>query len=60
MPGRGDIPECSGIVEEKTRVGDWEAYMIISKARSGAVVSPVERVTKYTVLERRRERRRRL
>ena len=52
IPDRGDISERPGIVEEKTRIGDWEADTIIGKAHSGAVVSLVDRVTKYTLLAR--------
>ena len=39
-------------MEAETQVSDWEADTIIGKAHSGAVVSLVERVTKYTVLTR--------
>ena len=52
IPNRVDISERPGIVEEKTRIGDWEADTIIGKAHSGAVVSLVDRVTKYTLLAR--------
>ena len=52
IPDRGDISERPGIVEEKTRIGDWEADTIIGKAHIGAVVSLVDRVTRYTLLAR--------
>ena len=52
IPGRVDISERPEVVEAKERVGDWEADTIIGKAHSGAIVSLVDRATKYTLLER--------
>ena len=37
-------------MERKERVGDWEADTIIGKGHSGAVVSLVDRASKYTPL----------
>ena len=36
------------IVEEKDRVGDWEIDTIIGKNHIGAIVSLVDRASKYT------------
>ncbi len=52
IPGRVDIPERPAEVERKERVGDWEADTIIGKGHSGAVVSLVDRASKYTYLQR--------
>lgn len=50
IPGRIDIAERPAIVEEKSRLGDWEIDTIIGKAHKGAVVSMVERHSKLTLL----------
>ncbi len=52
IPGRVDISERPAIVEEKTRVGDWELDTIIGARHSGALVSAVDRATKITRLAR--------
>lgn len=50
IPGRVDIDQRPSIVEEKTRLGDWELDTIIGKDNSGAIVSMVERTSKLTKL----------
>ncbi len=50
IPGRVDIKERPLIVEEKTRLGDWELDTIIGTGQSGAIVSMVERTSKLTKL----------
>ena len=50
IPGRIDIAERPAIVEEKSRLGDWEIDTIIGKEHKGAVVSMVERHSKLTLL----------
>ena len=50
IPGRIDISERPGIVEEKSRLGDWEIDTIIGAEHKGAVVSMVERHSKLTLL----------
>ncbi len=52
IPGRVDISERPDEVERKERVGDWEADTIIGKGHSGAVVSLVDRASKYALLQR--------
>ncbi len=52
IPGRVDISERPAVVDAKERVGDWEVDTIIGKGHSGAVVSLVDRASKYTLLER--------
>ena len=52
IPGRVDISERPAIVEEKVRIGDWEADTIVGKGHSGAVVSLADRATKYAFLGR--------
>lgn len=50
IPNRVDIKERSPIVDEKTRLGDWELDTIVGTAQSGAIVSMVDRRSKLTFL----------
>ena len=50
IPGRVDIKERPLIVEEKTRLGDWELDTIIGAQHRGAIVSMVDRASKLTHL----------
>ncbi len=50
IPGRVDIEERPEIVETKSRVGDWEGDTIIGKNHKGAILSHVDRKSKYTKL----------
>jgi len=50
IPGRVDIDQRPEIVEEKTRLGDWELDTIIGAGHRGAIVSMVERRSKLTKL----------
>lgn len=50
IPNRIDIKERPLIVEEKSRLGDWELDTIIGAGQSGAIVSMVERTSKLTKL----------
>ena len=52
IPNRVDIALRPKIVERKTRLGDWEADTIIGKAHKGAIVSLVDRKTKFTQLRK--------
>lgn len=52
IPGRIDIAERPAIVEEKSRLGDWEGDTIIGKEHKGAVVSIVDRCSKLTLLKK--------
>lgn len=50
IPGRVDISTRPTIVEEKTRIGDFEIDTIVGKNHKGAIVSLVDRTSKYTKL----------
>jgi len=50
IPNRIDIKERPPIVEQKSRLGDWELDTIIGAGQSGAIVSMVERASKLTKL----------
>jgi IS30 family transposase len=55
---RGQIPDRVGIemrpaiVESKKRIGDWEGDTVIGRGHSRAIVSLVDRRSKYTLLEK--------
>lgn len=50
IPNRVDIDKRPSIVEEKSRIGDWEIDTIIGKNHKGAIVSMVDRHSKLTML----------
>jgi len=50
IPGRVDIDERPAVVDEKSRIGDWELDSIIGAKHKGAITSMVERKTKLTKL----------
>ena len=52
IPGRVDIRERPAVVELKRRVGDWELDTIIGARHRGALVSVVDRCSKFTYLQR--------
>ena len=52
IPGRVDIAERPAVVESKRRVGDWELDTIIGARHRGALVSMVDRCSKFTFLQR--------
>ena len=45
-----DISERPAVVVEKSRAGDWEVDTIIGAGHEGALVSVVDRMSKYTLL----------
>ena len=47
---RVSIDQRPAIVEEKSRIGDWEIDLVMGRLRTGALVSVVERRSRYTVL----------
>ena len=51
IPGRVDISERPAVVEEKSRAGDWEVDTIIGAGHEGALVSVVDRMSNYTLLQ---------
>jgi len=58
LAGRGYIKDRVGIeerpsiVDDKSRVGDWEIDLVIGKGHSGALLTIVERVSSFTVTKR--------
>lgn len=45
---RVGIEERPSVVEEKSRIGDWEIDTVIGKGHSGAVMTIVERATQFS------------
>ena len=52
IPNRKSIEERSPVVEERSRIGDWEADTIIGKNHKQAIVSLVERKSGYTLIRK--------
>ena len=52
IKNRVSIDERPSVVDEKSRVGDWEIDLVIGKGHSGALVTIVERATSFTVSKR--------
>lgn len=52
IPNRVDISERPLIVEDKSRMGDFEGDTIIGANHKGAIVSYVDRHSKYTLLKK--------
>jgi IS30 family transposase len=49
IKNRVSIEDRPSVVDAKSRIGDWEIDTVIGKGHSGALVTVVERVTKFTV-----------
>jgi IS30 family transposase len=49
---RISIDERPEIVAQKTRIGDWEIDTVIGKNHQGALVTIVERVSKFTLIKK--------
>ena len=47
---RVSIEQRPALVEEKSRIGDWEIGLVLGRPGTGALVSLVERRSRYTVL----------
>jgi len=50
IPGRVDIAERPAIVQEKSRIGDWEGDAIVDRSLKRAILTHVDRKSKYTKL----------
>ena len=49
---RIDILDRPVIIDDRTRVGEWEIDLIIGKGHSGALDTIAERLARYTVTKR--------
>ena len=50
IPNRISIDERPSIVDEKRRIGDWEIDTVIGKNHKGALLTAVERKTKFSCI----------
>ena len=50
IPNRVSIDDRPSVVDEKSRIGDWEGDTIIGNGHRGVIATLVERKTKYAVL----------
>jgi|LGVE01.1.fsa_nt_gb IS30 family transposase len=50
IPNRTSIDERPAIVDEKSRIGDFEGDLVIGKNHKGALVTMVDRCSKYTLI----------
>lgn len=50
IPNRTSIDERPSVVQDRLRIGDWEADTVIGRGHQGALVTMVERRSLYTVL----------
>ena len=48
---RVSIEERPGVVDERSRLGDWEGDTVIGKKHKGALVTLVERKSLYTIID---------
>jgi IS30 family transposase len=51
IPGRVSIDQRPQIVDAKDRIGDWEVDTVIGKNHKGALLTVVERKTKFTLIK---------
>ena len=52
IKNRVDIDERPTVVDQRTRIGDWEGDTVMGKGRKSALLTMVERKTLYTVMVR--------
>ena len=52
IPNRIGIEERPAVVDDRVRIGDWEGDLIIGKGGSQAILSLVERKSRFTMLRR--------
>ena len=52
IKGRIDIDERPAVVDDRTRLGDWEVDTVIGKNHQGVLVTLVERTTRFTLVKK--------
>lgn len=52
IPGKVSIEERPAVVAQRQRIGDWETDTLIGRRHRGALLSLVERKSKYTLLRK--------
>jgi IS30 family transposase len=51
LPNRVSIEERPQVVDQRERLGDWEIDTLVGKGQRGALVSLVDRKSRYTLLQ---------
>jgi IS30 family transposase len=51
LPNRVSIEERPQVIEQRQRLGDWEVDTLVGKGHRGALISLVERKSRYTLLQ---------
>lgn len=52
IPNRIDIDKRPAVVEEKTRIGDWEGDTVIGAKHQGALATYVDRCSKFAIIRK--------
>ena len=52
IPNRKSIEERPEVVEQRTRLGDWEVDLMVGKDHQGVLVTLTERKSRFTLLRR--------
>lgn len=52
LPNRRSIDERPRIIEERSRIGDWESDTIIGKSHQQAIVTLVDRKSRYLIMQK--------
>jgi len=52
IPNRKSIEERPEVVEQRTRLGDWEVDLVLGKDHQGVLVTLTERKSRFTLLRR--------
>jgi len=52
IPGRVGIEERPQVVNERSRLGDWEADTIFGRKKQQAIVTVIERKTRFTLMQK--------
>jgi IS30 family transposase len=52
IPNRVDISERPAVVDEKSRIGDWEGDTVISHSSRCALVTLADRCSKFTLIKK--------
>ena len=50
VPNRVGIENRPAVVDQKTRIGDWEADTIVGKGQKSALLTLVGHVTRYAII----------
>jgi IS30 family transposase len=52
IPGRVGIEQRPQVVDERSRLGDWEADTIFGRKKHQAIVTVIERKTRFTLMQK--------